>query len=144
MRKPTFRHRGLPVAFALIALAASASGFNDTDERPATWSYISATIIQPNCGTSRCHAVGSEVKGWKFDDTNAYETLLENCIIVPEGNPRVPPCANAAGQPGDPTNQELFLAITGTGIERMPPDEPLPQADIDLIAKWITNGAKKD
>jgi hypothetical protein len=44
-----------------------------------------------------------------------------------------------------PDNQELYGAITGTNnLERMPPDEPMPQADIDLIARWITNGAKKD
>jgi hypothetical protein len=140
MRKPILRHRALMVAFALALLGGA--GCNDTDERPATWSYISATIIQPNCGTSRCHAVGSEVKGWKFDEQNAYDTLLASCIIVPEGNPR--PCPNAAGQPGEPANQELYLAITGNSLERMPPDEPLPQADIDLIEKWIAAGAKRD
>ncbi len=38
----------------------------------------------------------------------------------------------------------LLYLLNGEGALRMPPDGPLPQADIDLIDRWIKAGAKND
>ena len=131
MRKAYSAHRGLAVAFALVALLVGAAGCNDTDERPATWSFISATIIQPNCATSRCHSEGSNVAGLKLDTVQGgYEALAGYSL----------------GGESDPEATGLMVRLNGgypgiDDVQRMPVDEPLPQADIDLIRKWIAAGA---
>ena len=126
MRKAYSARRGLAVGFGLAVLLASAAGCNDTDERPATWSYISATIIQPNCATSRCHSKGSNVLGLVLD-TADYS--------------KIEPYVHA----DTPDNTTLMFrlngGVPGNEVQRMPVDEPLPQADIDLIRKWIADGA---
>jgi hypothetical protein len=129
MRKASSSLRGLAVVSALAALLTSAAGCGDTDERPATWSYISATIIQPNCGTSRCHSEGANVEDLKLDTIQGgYQSLINCCVVA-----------------GDDTSGSLISRLNGNAagvdIQRMPVDEPLPQADIDLIAKWIREGA---
>ena len=44
--------------------------------------------------------------------------------------------------PGDPDNSLLMFRLRGQNVAtQMPPDRPMPQADIDLIAKWIEEGA---
>jgi hypothetical protein len=133
MRKAYSAHRGLAVAFGLTALLVSAAGCNDTDERPATWSYISATIIQPNCATSRCHSEGSNVAGLRLETADrGYQDLTEH--------------GHLAGDDPDKTN--LMSRLNGSylnngkvvEVQRMPIDEPLPQADIDLVRKWLAAG----
>jgi hypothetical protein len=126
MRKAYSAHRGLAVAFGLAVLLVSAAGCNDTDERPATWSYISATIIQPNCATSRCHSEGSNVADLVLD-TADYSKIAPYVFADTPDNTTLMYRLNGGG-PNDP-------------VQRMPVDEPLPQADIDLIRKWIAAGA---
>jgi WD40 repeat protein len=49
--------------------------------------------------------------------------------------------------PGKPEDSYLIDALTATGKQRMPPLESgdvLPRAKIDLIARWIKEGAKLD
>jgi hypothetical protein len=132
MRKAYSAHRGLAVGFGLAVLLVSAAGCNDTDERPATWSYISATIIQPNCATSRCHSKGANVRGLVLDTAHGgYQSLTE--------------LGELAGDA--PESTSLLYRLNGGGntpgteVQRMPVDEPLPQADIDLIRKWLAAGA---
>jgi hypothetical protein len=130
MRKAYSPHRGLALALGLGALLAGA-GCNDTDERPATWSFISATIIQPNCATSRCHSEGSNVADLKLDTAKSgYESLAGYVL----------------GGEADPDATGLMVRLNGgypgiDDVQRMPIDEPLPQADVELIRKWIAAGA---
>jgi hypothetical protein len=46
--------------------------------------------------------------------------------------------------PGNPSRSRMYRSITGSGEDRMPPSSkpPLSQAQIDLIYKWIQQGAK--
>jgi hypothetical protein len=121
------------VALALGALIGGASGCSDTDERPASWAYISATIIQPNCATSRCHSEGANVAGLKLDTIQSgYDALV------------------GYAQGDNPDDSTLMVRLNGGyrnmdgsfhEVQRMPIDEPLPQADIDLVRKWIAAGA---
>jgi len=134
MRKAYSPIRGLAVAFGLGALLAGAAGCNDTDERPATWSYISATIIQPNCATSRCHSEGANVKGLVLDTVQGGYNAI---------------AGYSAGGESDPDATGLMVRLNGgypgiPDVQRMPVDEPLPEADIALIRKWIANGAQNN
>jgi hypothetical protein len=146
MRKASTRHWGLPVALGLAACLTAAAGCGDTDERPVTWSYISASIIQPSCGTSRCHSEGSEAHGWTFDTLDSYDQFVEDCIIVTAADPGR--CKDGNGDPfttaPPPDQQQLIRALTGDNLERMPPDYALPDGDIDLIRRWIAAGAVRD
>ena len=97
----------------------------DPADRPATWSYVHPAIIAPACATSSCHSALVETAGVALDDREAsYEQLLDLSFVVP----------------GDPASA-LIPLLEGDERPRMPPDAPLPQADIDLVRVWIEAGA---
>lgn len=97
----------------------------DPRERPATWSYVHAAIVAPSCATSSCHSDLAETAGLSLDDRDAaLVQLVERRFVIP-------------GDPGS----TLMMLLEGDERDRMPPDAPLPQADIDLIRIWIEEGA---
>jgi hypothetical protein len=109
--------------FAGLLVGCSA----EPSDRPATWSYVHAAIIAPNCATSSCHSERTNTGGIALDDPDtAYRALLEHSYVVP----------------GDPASTLMDL-LEGDERTRMPPDAPLPQADIDLVRAWIEAGAPK-
>lgn len=96
-------------------------------ERPASWSYVHAAIIAPNCATSSCHSERAAAAGVVLDDPDsAYEVLLERQFVIA----------------GDPSSTLMSL-LAGDERPRMPPDAPLPAADIDLVREWIEDGAMR-
>jgi hypothetical protein len=110
----------------ILALAVAACG-SSTDDRPETAAYISAAILAPQCGTASCHASGTASHGLVFDTVADSIPSLQSIV-----------------QPGDPSPvaSELVDVITTTGRHVMPPDHPLPTVDIDLITRWIADGAE--
>jgi hypothetical protein len=118
------RHRALP-ALALLALAAACAG--DPAERPATWAYLHPAIVAPSCATSSCHSARVETAGVALDEAaEAYDALLDRRFVVP----------------GDPSSA-LMALLDGDERRRMPPDAPLPAADVELIRIWIEAGAPR-
>jgi hypothetical protein len=114
----------------ILVVVVMTAGCDAKDERPATWSYISATIITPNCATSGCHSRLAATYGLQLDTKEgAYQDLVGGGYVVP----------------GDPTESKLMWLLTGTEVvTRMPPDNPLPDADIELVRRWIEDGAKPE
>ena len=111
----------------VLALASLAACTGDPSDRPATWSYLHAAIIAPNCATSSCHSSLATTAGVALDDANeAYEVLLDRQFVIP----------------GDSASTLLDL-LEGNERRRMPPDTPLPAADIDLVRAWIEAGAPR-
>jgi hypothetical protein len=107
----------------LLALCACAG---DPAERPTNWAYIHAAIIAPNCATSSCHSERAQTASLRLDDADvAYQALLDRQFVVP----------------GDTASALVFL-LEGDEAPRMPPDAPLPAADIDLVRAWIAGGAQ--
>lgn len=99
----------------------------DPSERPANWSYLHAAIIAPNCATSSCHNKRVATAGVVLDDADAaYEHLLDRQFVIP----------------GDPASTLMSL-LEGDERPRMPPDAPLPAADIALVRAWIEAGAPR-
>lgn len=122
MKNPSTPTMVIPVV--LGALLGGCSG-----SRPATWSYISAAIIQPNCATANCHSALSANSSVHLNDIQrGYEALVGRCFVIP----------------GDSAHSELIALLNGRGNLRMPPDSPLPADEISLIAKWIDDGALDD
>jgi hypothetical protein len=112
---------------SLLAVGLACGCAGSPDERPSNWSYIQAAVIAPNCATSSCHSARTAVAGVALDDPNtAYTTLIDRHYVIP----------------GDDTST-LLLLLEGDERRRMPPDAPLPQADIDLVRTWIVEGAAK-
>jgi hypothetical protein len=120
------RSRGLALSIAL-ALAAAA-GCGSADNRPATWSFISTAIVQPGCATANCH---SALAARAFVDLSTrevgYNTLTVRHFVIPGS-----------------ADSEMLTLMHAQGSLRMPPDEPLPEVDIQLIERWIVAGAAND
>lgn len=103
------------------------------DDRPARWSVISDAIIQPSCGTAACHSALAETADVVLDSREAgYSALVYSSAS-----------AGPFVRPGDPDSPLLYL-LRGDEVTRMPPDAPLPPADIALIEEWILAGAEDD
>jgi len=111
-----------PRLLAFFVLAACAG---DPADRPLTWSYIHAAVIAPSCATASCHGEHAGTAGLSLADPDvAYDQLLARRFVVP----------------GDPASTLLAL-LAGDERRRMPPDAPLPAADLALVRAWIEAGA---
>jgi len=134
--------RLVPLALAALLLG----GACDTDEdRPATWSYIHAAVIAPSCATGNCHGALSRVAGVDLADRDgAYLVLVgRTCEGLVDGNgggTPTPPPGNYVF-PGHPERSPLLHLLRGDADRLMPPDMPLPGAEIDLVDRWIFEGA---
>ncbi|MFL5304345.1 MAG: hypothetical protein ACJ8F1_03990 [Polyangia bacterium] len=112
----------------MAALLAAGCG-GSTDDRPAKWSFISATIMEPSCATVNCHSQVTVRGGVDLHARNiGYYTLINGFYVIPQNS----------------DDSSLMYLLNASGALRMPPDNPLPAADIALIQKWIDDGAKND
>ena len=120
------------LAVVAAALSIVVSGCNGTtDDRPPKWSFISATIMEPSCATVNCHSAITHQGAVDLSSREVgYQTLVENAggksFYVYAYHPEASPVVNL---------------MNAEGSIRMPPDNPLPQADIQLIEAWISDGA---
>lgn len=129
--------------FLLLVLAAvtGACG-SEEDLRDPVWGYISPAIIQPNCATSSCHSKAVAAAGLDLSTLdNGYISLLQLKLAPRPGNVEPP---RAMVLPGNPDESRVMHMLKADGTRRMPPDRPLAGADVDLIGRWILNGAKND
>jgi hypothetical protein len=117
---------GLLVAICAPLVAGCGS---EEDKRPATWSYIYPAIIEPSCATASCHSDFTRRAGVNFGfEYEAWFQLVCRHFVAPMA----------------PQNSEVLYLMTATGARRMPPDFPLPNADIAKISQWIMAGAAND
>jgi len=118
----------LAVLAAVAALLVTGCG-GTTDDRPPKWSFISATIVEPSCATVNCHSAVTQRAGIDLHARDiGYYTLLNGFYVIPH----------------DVTGSSLVYLMNASGSLRMPPDNPLPAADILLIERWIEAGAPND
>jgi hypothetical protein len=126
-------HRRVLVSRALISIVGvvavvtvGAGCGSATDDRPAKWSLISATIVEPSCATVSCHSAISVRGGVDLHAREiGYYTLVNGFYVIP----------------GHPESSALVSLMNAQGSLRMPPDVPLSTDDIDLIENWIAAGA---
>ena len=112
----------LAAAVALLAVGCGGA----SDDRPPNWSFISATITEPSCATVNCHSQFTQRAGLDLSARDVgYYTLKNGFYVIP----------------GDSMDSSLTFVLNASGSLRMPPDNPLPPADIQLIEKWIDMGA---
>jgi hypothetical protein len=100
---------------AAVLLAAAGCGA-EPDDRPVSFTYIWQAILVPNCTTSNCHSALTTVSGFGLEDRDeAYDVLSDSLL-------------------------DSVIRGVAPDKPRMPPDQPLPQADIDLIINWVLAG----
>jgi len=106
---------GKSLIVSLLAIALGAGCGDEEDDRPASFQYIAVAILRPSCGTASCHSETTHIRDLQFDTVEgAWEAV--NTVDI-SGVLR-----------GDPF--------------QMPPDQPLPDTDVQLIERWINEGMR--
>ena len=124
MHNPSMLFPRLALSVALGTLLIAGCG--GADDRPPTWSFISATITEPSCATVNCHSQVTQKGGLDLNDRETgYYNLVNGFYVIP----------------GQPAQSSLIDWLNGKAPLRMPPDNPLPASDVELIETWITDGA---
>jgi hypothetical protein len=127
--------------------AASSFGGNNPPPPPPppgasfgpNYSEIQAAVFTPDCATSGCHLGGGAPQGLQLDDANSYALMVGLASGQDAGIQLV--------NPGNPNNSYLIQKLEGTAATggQMPLNAAaLPQADIDVIRQWISDGAIDD
>lgn len=120
----------------LTAIALAGCG-TENDQRPRTVEYITQAILAPSCGNAQCHSSLFEASGYVFDTVeDAQQGLAGGLVGVIGLDDRNEPF----GEPDESQPGTMMNVLTRT-IDRMPWDQPLADADIDLIRRWIEFGA---
>jgi WD40 repeat protein len=120
----------LTAILALLMLSVVQSARAAGPAQPVSFINDIAPILKEKC--FGCH--GSKNPKGKLDMTK-YANLRK-------GGTKEDPIA-----PGHPDDSYLITVLTATDKKRMPPKEsgaPLPQNQIELIERWIEQGAKLD
>ena len=115
--------------FLLAAVPASAQA-PAAAQKPVSFINDIAPILKENCFA--CHD-SKKCKG-KLNMTT-YETFRKGGLN------------DDPVEPGSPRESRILILLTGKGKERMPPreaGEALPKDKIELITRWIKEGAKLD
>jgi hypothetical protein len=143
-------HLAMVVFVIGVALAGCSAGSGeglDDNGRPigegggdvpltADFDSIQANVFTPSCALSGCHAGAAAPLGLKLDVGNSFALLANVSSVQAPGTLRV--------KPFEPALSYLIQKLEGTatGGLRMPLGGPsMPQATIDVIRQWITEGA---
>jgi Big-like domain-containing protein len=103
------------------------------------FSEIQSNVFTPDCATSGCHIGGGAPQGLQLDAANSYASMV--------GVASNQDAAIELVNPGNPDNSYLIQKLEGTAATgaQMPLNAAaLPQADIDVIRQWISDGAIDD
>lgn len=134
--------------FSIIAFSLAACTGGDGSGLPPrlppggfgpNFSEIQANIIEPNCATTGCHFGAAAPQGLRLDSVNSYGMLVGVASTQSSSVLRV--------SPGNPNNSYLVQKLEGSasvGAQMPLGAPPLPQASIDVIRQWISDGAIDD
>ncbi len=103
------------------------------------FSDVQSNVFTPTCATAGCHQGAGAPQGLRLDEVNSF------ALLVDVDSMEVPAVKRVA--PGDPDNSYLIQKLEGTATvgDQMPQGgTPLPQANINIIRQWITDGALDD
>jgi len=125
-----------------LVLMLALQGCDEAADRPATFSYIHAAILEPSCATAGCHSTLTGAAGVSLDGRDGAYNILTGHVCGEPIRPQDPPRNYVT--PGAAEYSTLIHQLRGDDRDVMPPDTPLPDVEIELIANWIDNGAKCD
>ena len=124
-----------------LALAAVlAIGACGEDDRPASFEYIHTAILAPSCATASCHTEAVSQAGIRLHTVESAYTMLVGRPC--DGDNLEEQAPRNFVDPGHPERSPLMYLLRGDEVRRaMPPDRLLPDPDIELIERWILEGA---
>jgi hypothetical protein len=132
-------HRAVLAAVGLAALAAC----DGAEDRSSDWDYVHAAILRPSCATAACHSGLSSVAGLDLSTPDAAYAFLTGRVCGAPPQAGDPP-GNFV-RPGQPQSSQLVWMLRGEGTALvMPPDTPLPDVEIEIVERWILEGATCD
>jgi hypothetical protein len=118
------------------------AGCVDSSDRPARWGYVHTAILQPSCTTAGCHSKLTAIAGLDLSDRDGAYNLLTGHVCGEPIRPQDPPRNYVT--PGSAEYSTLIHQLRGDNRDVMPPDTPLPAVEIELVARWIDEGAACD
>lgn len=118
--------RCLAVAW-LLAACGTESSLPASDEN---LDYVTNAILVPYCAHGGCHTDATQPHGLAFDTVAHVQSALQQT-----GRDGVPILTRFS-----PHDSELYLVMISSD-RPMPPDMTMPHPDIELIGRWITDGA---
>ncbi|MCB0281341.1 MAG: hypothetical protein KDF60_02075 [Calditrichaeota bacterium] len=128
------------ILYCFLAACSTETSINqpDTNEQTASFSFIEKNVFRTRCAFSGCHASDTKSANLDLSTTNAYSNLVNvKSILSTEGLNRV--------EPGNSQTSFLIKVLDGSNPTKMPLNgAPLDQETIDLIAKWIDEGAQNN
>ena len=124
-----------------LALAAVlAIGGCGEDDRPASFEYIHTAFLAPNCATASCHSEAVSQAGVRLHTVEAAYTMLVGRPC--DADDLDEQAERNFVDPGHPERSRLMYLLRGEEVRKaMPPDRLLPEPDIELIERWILEGA---
>jgi uncharacterized membrane protein len=119
----------LACCLALLAIPAGAADAPATDAKPGTPEFFTQRvrpILQDQC--LRCHGEVRQKGGLKLNDR----------VDILKGGKEHGPAVVV----GDPAHSPLIVAVSYKDDDlQMPPDDRLPDADVQALTDWIRTGA---
>jgi hypothetical protein len=112
----------------VVVLLASGCG-TGPDTRPETAAYVVEAILVPYCGRGGCHSSETRAHNLAFDTIDGALAAMKT---QQRGQQMV--------VPGSPMTSRIVTVLSDPQ-RVMPPDVALPQTDIDLISRWVSDGA---
>ncbi len=108
----------------------------------ATLDSIQTKIFTPKCATAGCHTGPTGMVLPEGMDLSDGDASFNSLVMTPSiQEPLI-----LRTMPGDPDNSYLIQKLEGTaamGLQMPRNLPPLPQANIDVVRQWITDGAPR-
>jgi hypothetical protein len=135
-------------AWPALLLALVACG-TTPDDRPRNAQYITDTILAPTCGLAECHSTFVETDNVVLDTYEGMRhAMVDNMATSPPltGAPLLS-FDDDQYDPISPENSTFIKILTQVdpipGVDRMPLDSPMANADVELLKAWITGPVNK-
>ncbi|MCX5747582.1 MAG: hypothetical protein NT062_34385 [Proteobacteria bacterium] len=124
---------------AVVTVTLGACGVETADDRPHTLEYISATILEPSCGTAACHSSFRQAARRASDASAAVPLVFDSVEHARATFQRDSQLIDNVASDLAPT---LYINLTVEYLDatRMPLDQPLPNADVELLRSWVLDG----
>jgi len=108
-----------------LALAGLLSPSSRTRADDSLFEKNVRPLLESRC--IECHGANNQKGGLRLDSKSGWQ-------VGGDGGPVV--------EPGKPDESRLIHALKGSdGMTRMPPKDPLTAAEIDVLSRWIAEGA---
>jgi hypothetical protein len=138
---------GCGVLFAYVRSSCGSNGTSSSPDAdpnaPVSFTTIQTQVFTISCTFSGCHSADSPQQGMNLTAGSAYANL----VVVPSVELADLGTAENRVTPGQPGQSYVVEKLQGSpprsGVQ-MPVGQPLDSARIDLVVRWIQEGAQNN